>query len=281
MSRVWFIDALAIAAHTGVVFGQPVQPAGSPPASPPATTTPTGAAPADPAADGPLVPFPHPLITEVLYAVPTGPGGDANKDGSRDAAGDEFVELVNPHDKPIQLRGYALRDRNEEKKGGLRFRFPAMELKPGQVVVVFNGCKAKWKGPVGDSTRPPTHGHDSFRGAFVFTMRASSTRHSFANDGDWVLLTGPGAQLIQCVRWGEFDEQPPATPMVVEDAPQVVGESVQRGSVSGALEPHPADHGDFSPGVWPLPTETAPEPVEPEPPVQPKPPTVPTPKPPG
>src|SRR5262245_25585994 len=61
-------------------------------------------------ADQAPVPFPHPLISEVLYAVPSGPRGDANADGVRDAIGDEFIELVNPHDKPIQLKGYKLLD---------------------------------------------------------------------------------------------------------------------------------------------------------------------------
>jgi hypothetical protein len=69
------------------------------------------AQPADkPHAGGPPVPFPHPLITEVLYNVPTGPEGDANGDGTRSATGDEFIELINPHDKPINLKGYVLTD---------------------------------------------------------------------------------------------------------------------------------------------------------------------------
>jgi hypothetical protein len=60
------------------------------------------------------VPYPHPLITEVLYDVPKGPAGDANGDGQRSANGDEFVELINPHDKAINLRGYTITD---AKKG--------------------------------------------------------------------------------------------------------------------------------------------------------------------
>lgn len=56
------------------------------------------------------VAFPHPLITEILYAVPSGDEGDADQSGQRDAIGDEFVEIVNPHDKPIELEGYRLTD---------------------------------------------------------------------------------------------------------------------------------------------------------------------------
>jgi hypothetical protein len=97
------------------------------------------------------MPFPHPLITEVLYAVPNATGGDANLDGVRHASGDEFVELFNPHDKPIQLFGYSLSDRNPEGKGQFKFTFPAFELPPGAVAVVFNGFEAAWSevGPVG------------------------------------------------------------------------------------------------------------------------------------
>jgi len=69
-------------------------------------------APAQP--DKPLVPFPHPLITEVLYAVPSGKDGDADQDGKRSATGDEFVELINPHDKPINLKGYVLSDASSQ-----------------------------------------------------------------------------------------------------------------------------------------------------------------------
>lgn len=64
------------------------------------------------------VAFPHPLISEVLYAVPSGKNGDANKDGVRSATGDEFIELVNPHDKPIELEGYRLSDGKPEGWSG-------------------------------------------------------------------------------------------------------------------------------------------------------------------
>lgn len=65
-------------------------------------------------ADKPLVPFPHPLISEVLFAVPTGKEGDADQDGNRSATGDEFIELFNPHDKPINLKGYVLSDASSQ-----------------------------------------------------------------------------------------------------------------------------------------------------------------------
>jgi hypothetical protein len=66
--------------------------------------------PSETAPANPPVAFPHPLVTEVLFNVPRGEEGDANGDGKRSATGDEFVELVNPHDRPISLKGYRLID---------------------------------------------------------------------------------------------------------------------------------------------------------------------------
>src|SRR5438309_1433133 len=76
------------------------------------------------------VPYPHPLISEVLYSVPSGQRGDANADGERDAVGDEFIELVNPHDKPIQLKGYTLMDADAYSPGAAK-PDPVAPHKPG------------------------------------------------------------------------------------------------------------------------------------------------------
>jgi hypothetical protein len=205
------------------------------------------------AAAAPPVAYPHPLITEVLYAVPTGSAGDANADGSRDATGDEFVELVNPHDRPIQLKGYTLRDRNPDDKGGVRFTFPAMELKPREVVVVFNGLNARWTGPVGDSDKAPAGPSERFGGAHVFTMRAASEMHGFGNGGDWVLLAAPDSKPVQCVTWGDFSEKPPDAIPLLETAPRVSDRSVQRPDVTEKLAAHPSKPTPCSPGVFPLP----------------------------
>jgi len=86
----------------GLSYATPAQPATpAPPASSAAST---------------LVAFPHPLITEVLFNVPPGASGDADNDGIRSATGDEFVELVNPHDTPISLKGYILTDGRNTKR---------------------------------------------------------------------------------------------------------------------------------------------------------------------
>lgn len=217
------------------------------PAAPPAE---------DDAAAAP-VPFPHPLITEVLYAVPNSAEGDANKDGTRQVAGDEFVELVNPHDKPIQLLGYTITDRNPEKKGQLKFTFPAFELPPGGVVVVFNGCESSWSGgPVGDAQKAPAGTNESFDNAFIFTARITSTRTSWANNGDYVLLSDASSQPIHVVSWGTFKEPIPEAKLV-ETAPVTTKASVQRGSLTGAFGIHKTAEKEpkvaFSPGRFEMP----------------------------
>lgn len=148
-------------------------------------------------------PFPHPIITEVLFAVPPGASGDANRDGTRDAAGDEFVELINPHDRAIQLFGYTLMDSQEPGKGQLKFTFPALELAPGEVVVVFNGFGATIAEPVGDQRTPPSGPNAAFHGARVFSMRCPSNKTAFGNAGDHVMLTAPDGTLVQRVWWSE------------------------------------------------------------------------------
>lgn len=200
----------------------------------------TPAPPPTPSADDAKVAFPHPLITEVLFSVPGGKKGDANKDGVRSATGDEFIELVNPHDKAIELEGYRLADgtpegqsRDEEpttKDGNkdaskpdtkrdhesnqLTFTFPKLTLQPGEVVVVFNGFESRIPGPVGDSAKAAEK-NDSFGGAYVFSMKAASSYQALSNQNDMVVLTAPAksageeAQAIECVRW-DFREQQPA-----------------------------------------------------------------------
>jgi hypothetical protein len=254
------MDAIVIAAVAVAGLSLIDPPTEAPPKEkPPAKAPITPSAPEDgkpkPAAP---VSFPHPMITEVLYAVPNSPEGDANKDGTRQVAGDEFIELVNPHDKPIQLLGYTVIDRNPEKKGQMKFTFPAFELPPGGVVVVFNGCESTWSGvgPVGDAQKAPTGPNESFDNAFVFTARIPSSRTSWANNGDYALLSDPGSQPIHVVSWGTFKESIPEAALV-ETAPVTTKASVQRESLTGAFTIHRTAEKEpkvaFSPGRFELP----------------------------
>ena len=238
----------------------------------------------------PPVAYPHPLITEVLYAVPTekAAGGDltrcdASEDGSRDATGDEFVELFNPHATPIELKGYMLRDsaavESDAKKSengkkpppSVNFKFPALTLQPGEVVVVFNGNKQKWTGPVGDSSKAPAAKNDRFDNAWVFTMRATSSRAGFSNGGDFVLLSAPDGTPVDRVRWGADPGKPvPKDAAVIEDAPATTSGSVQRDGLTMRFLPHAEVDGlPFSPGRF-RPEGAAPKDEKPKEPASPK-----------
>lgn len=240
----------------------------------PADARPADAKPADPKPPKPAppapkplpepaaVPFPHPLITEVLYAVPTGEAGDANKDGKRSVSGDEFVELVNPHDRPIQLRGYVLTD-GATGKTQLRFAFPPFELPAHAVAVVFNGHDSKVPGPVGDAKGAPAGTNPRFAGAYVFVIRPASSRASFSNAGDAACLKTPDGRPVQRVRWGKADEKTGGTGYPLDElAPTTTKGSVARdGLLKGAEWKAHADvgTGPFSPGTPPPKPEPTPE----------------------
>ncbi|MBY0311744.1 MAG: lamin tail domain-containing protein [Phycisphaerales bacterium] len=182
---------------------------------------------AHPAAAASAVPFPHPLITEVLFAVPTGQEGDANADGVRDALGDEFVEIANPNSRPIDLRGYTLLDGSANPRSRFTFTFPAMIVPPGGVVVAFNGHKAKIPGAFGDAKAAPKALNPNFHNAAVFSV--GTGRAGFSNAGDVVVLKAPDGKLVQRVRWGNADEAAGGTGFLLDElVPASAKSSVQR-----------------------------------------------------
>lgn len=212
------------------------------------------------------IPFPHPQITEVLFNVPAKDDADPNADGKRDAAGDEFIELANPHNQPISLKGYVITNRRASVTGktdaGVRFVFPDVQLPPHGVCVVFNGYQAAIPAPVGDAAAPPPGGNAQFNNVMVFSMKITKKGTSFANTGDWVLLSAPDGSPIDAVVWGEPSPAPPADALRLERVEPAVKGSVQRLRPDSALEPHTAINGEsYSPGV--IPKRTQPAPVQP------------------
>lgn len=181
-------------------------------------------------ADGAL----RPLITEVLFSVPKGTEGDANGDGLRSATGDEFVEIYNPHDKPIQMKGYRLSDgtpatakknsgkpEKQEKKDDagkskdgqqseerehvpFEFVFPEFELGPGQVAVVFNGFESNLTGEIGTASKA-AKANDKFHNAFVFNAAMTTQFAAFSNTHDLVQLLSPEGEAVETVTWDYRD----------------------------------------------------------------------------
>ncbi|MBK9188664.1 MAG: lamin tail domain-containing protein [Phycisphaerales bacterium] len=244
MNRLWFAAVVGVVGMAGsVATAQESTPAK--PESAPSTALPAA----------PSVEFPHPMITEVLYAVPSGDEGDADQNGRRSATGDEFVELMNPHTKPITLKGYTLTDgvvkKGAKSKGEpqIRFVFPELTLKPGEVVVVFNGSDGPPAGPVGD-TKAPAARNEKFNNAYVFTMKVKGSFTAFSNEGDCVLLSDPAGKPVECVRWGEESQSPEKAAPRTYDAPESRGSVHREGD---EFVPHKNLSGDlgglpFSPG---------------------------------
>lgn len=200
---------------------------------------------------------------EVLFNVPMGPDGDANQDGVRDATGDEFIELMNHHNRPINLAGYVLTDRHEEGPRQMRFEFPDVELAPGAIAVVFNGHRAAIPGPIGTSDAAPDRGNDRFGGALVFSMEIASRARALANAADALILRAPDGRAVEVVFWGSPDPAPPADAMRTSEVPSRVRGSVQRLTPDGDLIPHDQIDGAlFSPGVIPRPAPQSPDTLE-------------------
>ncbi len=209
------------------------------------------------AAAAPPVPFPNPVIMEALFAVPADEALDPNKDGVRDATGDEFVEIMNPHNKPIDLAGFVIADKTGvEKPGdkrGVRFVFPSTVLAPGAVAVVFNGAAAgkTIPGEVGTSAKAAGP-NAQFGGALVFTMENTAPSRAFANAADLIALVDPKGAVIDVVTWGR--NAPPAPKGALRSATvrAVSTGSVQRVTAEGELRPHAEIDGTpCSPGVIP------------------------------
>ncbi|MEZ4946425.1 MAG: lamin tail domain-containing protein [Cyclobacteriaceae bacterium] len=77
-----------------------------------------------------------PLIFNEIHADPAnGIAGDANNDGIRDPAGDEFIEIVNRSLEDVDLSGWTFHDASQ-----LRHTFPdGTIIQPGRALVVFGG----------------------------------------------------------------------------------------------------------------------------------------------
>ena len=117
------------------------------------------------------------VINEILADPPAGIAGDANRDGTGSTTADEFVELVNNSNAPVNVSGVVLSDAASN-----RFTFPAnTTLAANQAAVIFGGGS------------PPAN-DPSFGGALVFTTSGLGLN----NDTDTVTakLTVGGSDVV-------------------------------------------------------------------------------------
>ena len=169
------------------------------------------------------------VVNEVLADPPDGPAGDANHDGTRDGAEDEFVELVNGSDHALDLTGWTLRTRALNGSAeSVRHNFPHGSVLPaGEALALFGGGT-------------PAADDPFFGGALV--ARASSGSLSLTNAGLTILVRDGAGNLVTQFSYGASGDGLGGDP----------DQSVTRSpDITGAFAPHTAADAarKFSPGV--------------------------------
>jgi hypothetical protein len=144
---------------------------------------------AEPPSNGDLV------ITEILFDPPNELVGDSNRDGARHTTEDEFVELLNISDQPLDVGGIWITDSAVDPAGGKgAFKVPAgTELGPQQALILFGGGSPP--GNIGDGKANP---HFGMSLVFVSTGRIGNglgntedTIRVFASDSTTALAEVP------------------------------------------------------------------------------------------
>ena len=126
-------------------------------------------------------PLPEVVLNEVLADPPAELAGDANGDGLRDDAGDQFVELLNISALEADLAGWTISDGQK-----VRFTFPnGTILAPGGAAVVFGAA--------------PGEAFSAPEGVQVFTAKEGLMLDA---EGDSVLLHRPGDHLEDSLVFG-------------------------------------------------------------------------------
>jgi hypothetical protein len=123
-------------------------------------------------------------INEYLADPPDGLIGDSNGDGIRDSAQDEFIEIVNRTNAPIDVGGFSIRDADAQ-----RFVFPAGTVIPSREgAIIFGGGN-----PQGDFGNARANG-------LVFVAALSLN-----NSGDTITLKNASGELVESVSYGSTE----------------------------------------------------------------------------
>ncbi|HEY0004584.1 MAG TPA: lamin tail domain-containing protein [Pyrinomonadaceae bacterium] len=173
------------------------------------------------------------IINEVLADPPEDIAGDANRDGTRSASQDEFVELVNSTDMDVDLGGYQLVTRsNNAASLTRRHLFAEGTIFPaGTSIVIFGGANIQ------------TFKTDdaAFGGANI--LLASTGSLSLSNSGGIVALLEPDQSLVSQLSYG-------GSSLLKAEMDQSLTRSPD---VSGQFAPHKSAAGSegraFSPGT--------------------------------
>ncbi|MGB7923032.1 MAG: lamin tail domain-containing protein, partial [Pyrinomonadaceae bacterium] len=174
------------------------------------------------------------IINEVLADPPLDLAGDANHDGVRDSADDEFVELVNSTASDIDIGGFQLLTRSSTAdEDTLRHVFaPGTIFPAGTAIVVFGGGS------------PPV-GSPVFGGAQVFTAskNGAASSLSLTNSGGVVTLREPSSALVASLSYGGSTGLDADNDQSLTRSPDITGNFVPHLSAQGS------NSRAFSPGT--------------------------------
>lgn len=169
------------------------------------------------------------LINEFLADPTDGPAGDANRDGVRDSADDEFIELVNTTTRDIDISGYRMFARGTGSDT-LRHVFAAGTIvQPCGVIVLFGSGTAAF------NPKDP-----AFGGASV--LKASTGSLSLVNSGGAISLLDAAGAIVNLVAYGGSTAIDAGDNQSVTRAPDITGAFAQHLSASGGARV-------FSPGT--------------------------------
>jgi hypothetical protein len=162
------------------------------------------------------------IINEYLADPPDGAAGDANGDGMRDSAEDEFIELVNSGGFPLDIGLFTISDATQ-----IRFTIPAGKtIPPGEAAIIFGGGA-----PTGAFGNCAANG-------LVFA--AGGAGLSLNNGGDTITIKDSAAVVLATLTYGSAEGN--------------ANQSITRSpDITGAFVPHSTATGSngalFSPGA--------------------------------
>jgi hypothetical protein len=167
------------------------------------------------------------LINEFLADPPPAAAGDANCDGTRDGADDEFVEIVNVSTAAVTLEGITISDAVT-----MRHTFAAgLVLQPGKAVVVYGGGTPSCTVP-----------------SDVTALTASSGQLGLNNAGDTLTIADALGNTIVTYTWGSEGDNNESLTLSPDLNDTDATETGIAGFV-GHTTADTADHSAYSPGT--------------------------------
>ncbi len=196
-------------------------------------------------------------ITEILYDIPSSPYGDPNGDGTRQSAGDEFVELYNGSNADIDLSAYQLIEREAQ----VVFTFPVGTILPAKkfAVVFGNAITVDWGANFPAGTLKFSHyaGPDNV-GFGPVTTSTGSTKTNLASNGDRMMLVNPLlADTVDEVCFGYDNRTPPlvVSPLSSKGTYLAGANTLKGDTIQGQIRQ--SVHLQVSTGKWGIHTEVA------------------------